>query len=34
VRPVLGEAFAGAEAALHQVLANTTLKRLTEALAR
>jgi DNA-binding IscR family transcriptional regulator len=34
VRPVLGEAFAGAEAALHQVLADTTLKRLTEALAR
>ncbi len=32
VRPVLTEAFAGAEAALHQVLAATTLERLTKAL--
>ena len=33
VRPVLTEAFAGAEAALHQVLAQTTLDRLAKALA-
>jgi len=32
VRPVLTETFGGAEAALHQVLATTTLDRLTKAL--
>ena len=32
VRPLLTEAFGGAEAALHQVLATTTLDRLTKSL--